>query len=83
MDVTTPRKVGNSALTVTPLGFGGGTIGSPEVTNDEAFATVKAASAFYKVVRFALAVTTPEVTMFDLAMMLLGWLLRRGPPGLL
>ena len=36
----------------------------------------------YKIVRFVLAITTPEVTLFDLSMMLLGWLLRRGPPQL-
>jgi hypothetical protein len=27
-----------------------------------------------------MAITTPEVTFFDLSIMLLGWLLRRGPP---
>jgi hypothetical protein len=28
-----------------------------------------------------MAITTPEVTLFDLSLMLLGWLMRgRGPP---
>lgn len=43
MDVTTPRTVGNSALSVTPFGFGGGTIGAPQVTNEASFAAVAAA----------------------------------------
>ena len=43
MDVTTERKVGKSTLHVTPLGFGGGTIGSPQVTNADSLATVAAA----------------------------------------
>jgi hypothetical protein len=27
-----------------------------------------------------MAIMSPEVTAFDLSMMLLGWFLRRGPP---
>lgn len=50
MDVTTPRKVGKSALEVTPLGFGGGQIGSPFVSNEESLKTV--ASAWDSGVRF-------------------------------
>lgn len=43
MDITTPRKVGNSDLTVTPLGFGGAPIGSAEFTNEASLETVTAA----------------------------------------
>ena len=43
MDIDTPRKVGKSELSVTPLGFGGGTIGSPQVDNVTSFSTVDAA----------------------------------------
>ena len=43
MDTTTPRLVGKSRLAVTPLGFGGGTIGSPQVDNETSLATVAAA----------------------------------------
>jgi D-threo-aldose 1-dehydrogenase len=50
MDVDRPRKVGKSELTLTPLGFGGGTIGSPAVSNADSEATV--ASAWATGVRF-------------------------------
>lgn len=50
MDVTTPRKVGKSSLEVTPLGFGGGQIGSPFVSNEDSLKTV--ASAWESGVRF-------------------------------
>ena len=50
MDLTTPRKVGKSTLEVTPLGFGGGHIGSPFVTNEDSLKTV--ASAWESGVRF-------------------------------
>lgn len=50
MDLTTPRKVGKSGLEVTPLGFGGGHIGSPFVTNEDSLKTV--ASAWESGVRF-------------------------------
>ncbi|MYD99439.1 MAG: aldo/keto reductase [Gammaproteobacteria bacterium] len=43
MDTTTPRRVGKSRLEVTPLGFGGGTIGSPQVDNATSLGTVAAA----------------------------------------
>lgn len=43
MDITTPRKVGKSDLTVTPLGFGGGTIGSPQIGAVQALDTVQSA----------------------------------------
>jgi len=43
MDVTTPRRVGTSDLEVTPLGFGGGTIGAPQVSNEDGLSTVAAA----------------------------------------
>jgi len=43
MDTTTPRVLGKSALAVTPLGFGGGTIGAPQVSNEDSLATVAAA----------------------------------------
>ena len=43
MDTTLPRTVGKSGLAVTPLGFGGGTIGSPRVSNADSLATVAAA----------------------------------------
>ena len=42
-DFETPRRLGRSNLTVTPLGFGGGTIGSPAVSNEASLATVAAA----------------------------------------
>jgi hypothetical protein len=34
----------------------------------------------YRITRFLLAIATPEVTIFELTLMFLGWLLRRGPP---
>lgn len=37
------RSVGKSRLAVTPLGFGGGTIGNPQIGNEASFATVAAA----------------------------------------
>lgn len=43
MDTTRMRSVGKSRLSVTPLGFGGGTIGSPQVGNEASLATVAAA----------------------------------------
>ena len=43
MDVTTPRRVGESDLSVTPLGFGGGTIGGAAVPDDVALDTVREA----------------------------------------
>ena len=43
MDTTSLRALGKSDLAVTPLGFGGGTIGSPEVSNEDSLATVAAA----------------------------------------
>ncbi len=43
MDLSSPRTVGKSDLTITPLGFGGGTIGSPEVTTEASLETVAAA----------------------------------------
>ena len=43
MDTTTPRPLGKSDLAVTPLGFGGGTIGGPQVSNEDSLATVAAA----------------------------------------
>ena len=43
MDTTTPRMLGKSDLAVTPLGFGGGTIGAPQVSNEDSLATVAAA----------------------------------------
>ena len=43
MDTRSTRPVGKSRLAVTPLGFGGGTIGSPEIGNETSFATVAAA----------------------------------------
>ena len=43
MDNNSPRSVGNSQLAVTPLGFGGGTIGSPGVSNEASLLTVAAA----------------------------------------
>ena len=42
MDVDTPRQIGESKLAVTPFGFGGGTIGSPDVANAAALDTVQA-----------------------------------------
>lgn len=42
MDVDTPRQIGESKLAVTPFGFGGGTIGSPDVANATALDTVQA-----------------------------------------
>ena len=50
MDTTTPRMIGKSGLAVTPLGFGGGTIGVAQVTNEDSLATV--ASAWQTGVRF-------------------------------
>ena len=49
-DFVTPRRLGRGGLTVTPLGFGGGTIGSPAIGNDASLATV--ASAWETGVRF-------------------------------
>ena len=43
MDITSPRRVGTSDLYVTPLGFGGGTIGSPDVPDGTSLDTVTAA----------------------------------------
>ena len=43
MDVTASRPVGKSDLLVTPLGFGGGTIGDPRVSNEASLETVEAA----------------------------------------
>ena len=43
MDLTSPRRVGKSDLYVTPLGFGGGTIGNPNVPNGTSLDTVVAA----------------------------------------
>ena len=43
MDTTTPRQLGKSRLSVTPLGFGGGTIGSARLGNAASLATVAAA----------------------------------------
>ena len=45
MDVTSARRVGKSDLAVTPLGFGGGTIGSPQVSTEASLETVFAAWA--------------------------------------
>ncbi len=45
MDVTSLRSVGKSDLAVTPLGFGGAPIGSPQVTNEASLETVAAAWA--------------------------------------
>lgn len=50
MDVTTPRKVGKSSLYVSPLGFGGGQLGDPNVSNEDSLETV--ASAWESGVRF-------------------------------
>ena len=43
MDITEKRTVGKSRLQVTPLGFGGGTIGMRWVTNETSLETVAAA----------------------------------------
>ena len=43
MDTNAMRAVGKSRLAVTPLGFGGGTIGSPAIGNEASLATVAAA----------------------------------------
>lgn len=43
MDITTRRTVGKSRLEVTPLGFGGGTIGMGWITNQTSLDTVAAA----------------------------------------
>jgi D-threo-aldose 1-dehydrogenase len=43
MDIDTPRRLGKSSLEVTPLGFGGGTIGATQVDNVTGLATVDAA----------------------------------------
>lgn len=50
MDLTSPRKLGKSDLAITPLGFGGGTIGDPRISNQASFETV--ASAWETGVRF-------------------------------
>lgn len=50
MDVTTPRKIGKSSLHVLPLGFGGGQLGDPNVSNEDSLETV--ASAWESGVRF-------------------------------
>ncbi len=42
-DFVTPRHLGRGGLTVTPLGFGGGTIGSPAISNEASLATVASA----------------------------------------
>jgi hypothetical protein len=46
----------------------------------QAKVTARAASITYKIVRLVMSIMTPEVTVFDLAMLLAGWLLRCGPP---
>ena len=51
MDRTSARRVGKSDLFVTPLGFGGGTIGSPEVTNEASRATTGRRQAPWRVHR--------------------------------
>ena len=43
MNLHSPRQLGKSNLYVSPLGFGGGTIGSPFVDTETAFATVRTA----------------------------------------
>ena len=43
MDTTTPRRVGKSALDVTPLGFGGGPLGDPRSNMRACLDTVHAA----------------------------------------
>ena len=43
MDITSPRRVGTSRLEVTPLGFGGAPFGSPDVSNRDSEAAVRAA----------------------------------------
>ena len=43
MDITEKRTVGKSRLQVTPLGFGGGTIGMRWITNETSLETVAAA----------------------------------------
>jgi|TARA_B100000315_G_scaffold242741_1_gene265282 D-threo-aldose 1-dehydrogenase len=45
VDIKSLRKVGKSELYVTPLGFGGGTIGSAEVSNEASLETVGGAWA--------------------------------------
>jgi D-threo-aldose 1-dehydrogenase len=45
MDVITPRRVGKSALTVTPLGFGAGPLGDPRVPATACVEAVAAAWA--------------------------------------
>ena len=45
MDLSSPRRVGKSDLYVTPLGFGGGTIGSADVPTQTSLDTVNAAWA--------------------------------------
>ena len=42
-DFVTPRHLGRGGLTVPPLGFGGGTIGSPAISNEASLATVASA----------------------------------------
>ena len=43
VDLTTKRRLGKSALEVSPLGFGGGPIGGPAVSDQESLYTVAAA----------------------------------------
>ena len=43
MDVSTPRQIGKSTMTVTPLGLGCGIMSRMEVSNEQAMATIKAA----------------------------------------
>ena len=43
MELSSPRRIGKSDLFVTPLGFGGGTIGSPDVPTQTSLDTVNAA----------------------------------------
>lgn len=45
MDIKSLRQVGQSDLTITPLGFGGATIGSAQVSNETSLETVAAAWA--------------------------------------
>ena len=45
MDVVTPRRIGKSALKVSPLGFGGGPLGDPGVSAEACLETVRAAWA--------------------------------------
>ncbi|MCY3837406.1 MAG: aldo/keto reductase [Gammaproteobacteria bacterium] len=63
MDTNTIRAVGKSRLAVTPLGFGGGTIGSPAIGNEASFATVAAAwetgVRFYEERRIGVVIAAP------------------------